>query len=180
MPLTELLVLALVSTAPAAGSPVHSSPLALVAHQVPTQPTAAPRGEPAPLASSYPLGVQLMTAIEHPFMFAGQLIEIPPSPVKRVIGPRLIALGERPTRGVRRSYQLEHWDKLLVVLPAQTGLAKGDYVVVTGTMRTIAGVQAAGGLPDLDEKTLRSIRNRPVVVAESVRTADGVDLLRPR
>ncbi len=139
-----------------------------------------PAQQPSPIASPYPLALQQVTVIDHAFVLADQLVEMSPSTVERVISSRLIELARPRPRPIRYFSGPDPWDTLLVILPAPARLARGELVVITGRVRTIAGVEAAGGLKDVREKALEHIRDKPVVVAESVRTADGVDLLPRR
>jgi hypothetical protein len=75
-------------------------------------------------------------------------------------------------------------DRVLVLLsgaalriPAETLV--GSTVTVSGTARTLLGVQAAGDVAwpsRLDPGTIERLEVRAAIVATSVRTADGIEL----
>ncbi len=144
----------------------------------PTQPAAAP---PAMRSA---MTVHLMTVIDNPDALGGVRVQVPVLAVRQVIAPRLVVVSEPRIVGVDRTYQpMFGYDRLLVLLPAETKLSRGQVVNVTGEVHTVAGARATG-LP-VDEGPARVRKDNSwiyadraaVLVADSVETADGVPLV---
>jgi hypothetical protein len=71
--------------------------------------------------------------------------------------------------------------EVVVLVPGgQVTVSEGTPVIVVGRARTLAGVEVsdASWLGNLDRGILRRIRGRAIVVAGSVLTPDGVELVR--
>jgi hypothetical protein len=144
----------------------------------------------APESLQNPIALHLMTVVDHADMLGGQRVTIHVARVKQVLAPRLVVVNEPRIRGIDATYEtFFRLDKLLVLLPRPVAVSRGQLVRLTGTVRTIAAGRALG-LP-LDEvsksakksrpdaKWMTRIGNRPLLVADSVETPDGVVLGMP-
>jgi hypothetical protein len=173
VPTILALTLALVSvvTAPA---PLRSGGPLLAAAQAPAQASAPEAASKA--AQTWPIGVDLMTLVDHSALFAGHRVGLPAARVERLVGPNLVLIGYPRRWGNYPSYRANRWDRLLVLLPSGAAVPRHDLLVVTGTVRTVRGAQVSGQLAGVNDAVLKQWRNAALLVAESVRTADGVDL----
>ncbi len=142
----------------------------------------APAG-PAHVATRHAVTVQLMTVADFPDLLGDQRVRVPSVAVKDVLGPRLVVVWSPRVFGIDRSYQARfRYDKLLVLLPEATPLARGQVIAVTGEVRTAAAARALGLALDkevTDRKAQKNGRWRGgnvVLVADTVETEDGVAL----
>lgn len=156
---------------PLAGSPEPARAIQQAQAQAPANTPVA-----SSAAGSWPVGVQLMTVVDHAATLAGQRVELPPARVRRVLAPTLVVIGDSRERGNYRSRRAYRWDRLLVLLPSGTAVPRGDRIVVLGTVRTVRGAQLAGELRGVNEDVVKRCGNATLLVAESVATPDGVSL----
>jgi hypothetical protein len=131
--------------------------------------------------------MDLMTVVRHPDVLGGQRVKVRVARVKVVVGPRLVIVDEPRIRGIDRTYETYlRLNKLLVLLPASANVSRGQLVTFTGVVRTVAAGRALGLPVDAPpprgkkprnevEKTTRT-GNRPLLVADTVETPDGVAL----
>jgi hypothetical protein len=148
-------------------------------------PLQAPAAQPSePVSWRYPIGVHVMTVIDHADVLGGQRVRVPGVRVQRVIGPRLILVGESRARGIEGSYGPDfRVGKLLVLLPSAVALSRGQVLALTGIVRTVAGARADGLPVDegvKDPKHRKRIGAAPLLVADAVETSDGVALAGKR
>ncbi len=133
-----------------------------------------------------PVVVHLMTVTSHPGSFGGQRLAVPGVRVAYVVGPRLVVVGQPRTRAFDHTFDPEfRFDKLLVLLPGQVSLSRGQLIDVTGVLRTVAGARATGvpidealsqsdkGKRAKDSKRAGRLANATMIVADSVQTLDG-------
>lgn len=118
--------------------------------------------------------MQLMTVVDHGPTLAGQRVHLPPVRVRRVLGPTLVVIEDL---GGRHNYYRSHrWDRLVVLLPPGAAVSRNEPIVVVGTIRTVHGAQLSGDLSSVREDVLEDSHNATLLVAESVRTPDGINL----
>lgn len=149
-----------------AGAEPHRAPYTAV------QPSAA-----AADARLYPIDVELGTVADHPVEFAGQAVRLRAVRVDRVLSPTLVRLKDSRENGPYHFGTLSRPDRLLAVLPAGAKVSKGDILNVAGTLRTVRGAALSRETAGKDADVLKH-GNRPVLVAASTTTIDGVDLTR--
>ena len=138
-----------------------------------------------PVSWHNPITAHLMTVVDHPDVLGGQRVRVPMAQVSYIIGPRLVVVGEPRLIGIDRTYRPDfRFDKLLVLLPADATLTRGQSVAVTGIVRTGAGARAAGMMVDdakkPQAKQMRWAGKAVLLVADSVETLDGVTLVGGR
>jgi hypothetical protein len=108
-----------------------------------------------------------------PSLYRGKLVTVR-AEVERVYGPQLFAVAE-DRAGANR--------EVLVLMPRspQQPVQNGGAVVVAGTVRDFvdADVFWDYGWFDAEPEMVATLRSRPVIVARSVSTGDGVALLTP-
>jgi hypothetical protein len=130
---------------------------------------------PVPDSGRYLIDVQLSTVADHPGEFTGQLVRLRSVRVERILSPTLVKLRDAREHGPYRLGTLFRPDRLIAVLPAGTKVAKGDVLVLAGTLRTVRGAALTPETAGKDEDVLKH-GNRPVLVATSATTIDGADL----
>jgi hypothetical protein len=112
---------------------------------------------------------------DHPREFAGQAIRLRLVRVDRVISPTLVKLKDARENGPYHFGTLSRPDRLLAVLPAGARVAKGDILIVAGTLRTVRGAALSKEATGKDDKLVKH-GNRPVLVSTTATTIDGADL----
>ena len=139
---------------------------------------------PAAPADRTPVTVHLMTIVDYPGVLGDSRVEVPVVEVKQVIAPRLVVVGEPRIVGIDRTYQpMFGFDRLLVLLPSDLTLSRGQVINVFGEVHTLGGARAMG-LP-VDEGAAKARRvngwlwadRSSVIVADSVESADRVPLV---
>ncbi len=72
---------------------------------------------PSPSPGEHAIRVRLSTLVDHFDLFAGQLVQLPPSRVSRILSPTLAELRDAREHG---PFSFHHWDedRVLVRLPA--------------------------------------------------------------
>lgn len=147
--------------------------------QTQSQPPAAPAGA-SPAVGVSPVGVQLMTVVDHPATLAGQRVQLPPAQVKRVVAPNLVEIGDPSQHGSYRYYSANKYDRLLVLLPSAAAVDTGDLVVVTGSVRSVRGAQLSRQLAGVSDNAVKRYARRALLIADAMTTADGVSLVTGR
>lgn len=140
------------------------------------------RGEASPAAEDRdPVRVRpgmLASGIEQ---FAGAPVEVLEARAVGLFGTRVLVVDNAmrlpPIRGQRDRILVLVEDGEIGVDPA---LLVGATIRVTGIARTLLGVRVTREVPwppELDRERLERLEIRAAVLAESVRTADGVELI---
>jgi len=129
----------------------------------------------APPSNDHSIRVRLSTLVDHFDLFAGQLVQLPPSRVSRILSPTLAELRDAREHG---PYSFHHWDedRVLVRLPPGAKVARGDEIVLVGRVRTIGGARLTGELAGAREDDLEDRGNEVLLVATIAETVDGVSL----
>ncbi len=122
--------------------------------------------------------MQLMTVVDHGPTLAGHLVQLPPARVERLISPTLVVVGDSNGYGNYHFYRANHWDHLLVLLPPSATVARGESVVIVGTVRTLHGARLAGMLAGAGDVKMKHRENATLLVADSVETPDGASLAK--
>ena len=135
----------------------------------------------------HPRGTEFIPAVrpgmlaEHIESFAGQTLRVPSARVIGVLAPNVLLIDSQaewfPLKGHRARVLvlLEHG--ALRVPPA---LLVGSTVTVFGVARTLLGVQVTREVPwptVLTREEVERLEIKAAVLARSLRTADGVDLM---
>ena len=162
---TALVVLPLMGLPGAAAQPD--------ANQVQQQ---AEPAQSAPPAGGHSIWVQPMTVLDQLETLGGHLVELAPCRVERVLSATLVELRDARERGRYRFRQWDGRDTLLALLPAGARVLKGDTIVVTGRVRTVAGAALDTKLAGLSDEVLEDRRHHALLVATSVHTVDGVSM----
>jgi hypothetical protein len=107
---------------------------------------------------------------------AGLQVQLVRGVVDEIGSPRVFTL--RNERGARYPFQPN--EVAIVVDTGSTMVRKGAPVVVTGIARTLLGAEMDSNRPlqSLTESERKIVANRPLVMASSVQTPDGVQLAR--
>jgi len=157
--------------APPAGLPYEAMS---VSSQVGTAaPSQVGTAAPSPGPGEHAIRLRLSTLVDHFDLFAGQLVQLPPSRVSRILSPSLAELRDAREHG---PFSFHHWDedRVLVRLPPGAKVSRGDEIVLAGRVRTVGGARLTGELPGTDDVEDRS--NDVLLVATIVETVDGVNL----
>jgi hypothetical protein len=139
---------------------------------------------PIPSAPSPPLTIRASTLVADLDGFAGQPI--------RILGARVVGLLEpgafliEPATGYLKAMGTR--DRIVVLIqggqlrvPAE--LVVGETVTVEGVARTLLGMQVTREVPwpaRLERQTLKRLEVRAALLATSVRTAEGTELVDRR
>jgi hypothetical protein len=164
MPILAATLLILASVPAAAQAPVPG--------QLRTAPTFAGRGTAPP-----PDRISLITVENHPTEVGGLYVHMNSAvEIEEVLSPRVFTL----RRALSPRYEeMDAEPKVLLVLPQPLPtLGRGALIHVTGwvtTPPTATQVIGADWGASLDED-IRADANRPVVIANVVRSSDGVEL----
>ena len=116
----------------------------------------------------------LATFINH---LAGLQVQLVRGVVDEIGSPRVFTLkGERDAR-----YPFPPNEVAIVVDNGTTMVREAAPVVVTGMATTLLGAEMESTRPlrSLTERERKVVANRPLLIASSVQTPDGVQLLRP-
>ncbi len=157
---------------------LSSALLVLAGLQAPLEPS------PGALARQSPITVHLMTILDEPGLLRGVRVLVPALEVRQVIAPRLVVVSDPRIMGIDRTYRpMFGFDQLLVLLPEAAKLPRGQVINVLGEVRTL-GAARSMGLP-VDEGPSKARKEKswlyadraPVLVADSIETADGVPLV---
>jgi hypothetical protein len=127
-----------------------------------------------------PIKVRTMTVLVYPAMFAGQPVKVIDAVVRRSYGPTLLTVTEPHYRRYGTTLLHDSRDELLVVLPTAARLPEGAKVNVVGTVRTVLGLRASGDPRwpvDVDRRVLKRFAEALVLVADSVETLGGTELV---
>ena len=137
---------------------------------------AAQQAQPAAATEPHPIWVQPMTVLDHLDTLAGHLVELSPCRVTRIVSTTLVELRDARERGRYGFRQWDDRDTLLALLPPGAKVLKDDVVVVTGSVRTVAGASAERGLTGVSNAILEDRRNDALLVATRVETLGGASL----
>jgi hypothetical protein len=108
---------------------------------------------------------------------AGMRVRLVNGVVNQVASARVFVLkSERSARYPHRPNEVA-----IVVDAGSAFVREGAPVVVTGIARTLLGAEMSTGRPlaSLTDSERLAVTNRPLVMASSVQTPDGVQLMRP-
>ena len=134
---------------------------------------------PNPDASALPaVRLRVDTLAEFITQVAGLRVRVVNGVVDEIASPRVFTL--RNERGMR--YLTGPPEVAIVLLAGEAIIRKDAPVVVTGMARTLLGAEMSREqpLPALTNDERGAITNRPIVVASSVETPGGVQLVRPQ
>ena len=109
--------------------------------------------------------------------FAGLRVRVVSGVVHGIASPRVFRLKNEPS--TRYSHRPD--EVAVVVDTGDVVVREGAAVVVTGVARTLLGAEMNSDrpFPSLTEAERNAVATLPVVMASSVRTPDGVQLVRP-
>jgi hypothetical protein len=130
---------------------------------------------PSPGPGEHAIRLRLSTLVDHFDLFAGQLVQLPPSRVSRILSPTLAELRDAREHG---PFSFQHWseDRVLVRLPPGAKVSRGDEIVLAGRVRTVGGARLTGELAGAQEDDLEDRGNDLLLVATILETVDGVSL----
>lgn len=144
-----------------------ASSMALAQQQQPQSQQAKPGG-------AVPLSVTAGAIAANPEKYYGQKVAVR-AEVEDVLGPQVFLLDEE---------RLFAWPDVLVVAPRLSGVVPEDEIVtVTGTVRAFSDADFRRDYDwawwnDLDPDIYVTFRTRPAIVADSIRTSAGLELVR--
>ena len=152
------------------GAPPAGLPHDATSVQSQVQPAAASAGR-----VEHAIRLRLSTLVDHFDAFAGQLVELPPSRVSRILSPTLAELRDAREHG---PFSFRHWDedRVLVRLPPGAKVSRGDEIVLAGRVRTVGGARLTGELAGAREDDLEDRGNDVLLVATIAETVDGVSV----
>jgi len=129
----------------------------------------------APGSGDHPILLRLSMLVDHYDVFAGQLVQLQPSRVSRIVSPALAELRDAREYG---PFNFHHWDddRLLVRLPPGATVSRGDEIVLAGIVRTVGGARLTGELSGVPADDLDDRRNEVLLLATIAETVDGVSL----
>jgi hypothetical protein len=130
-----------------------------------------------PSSPAYPVSAQLVTVVEHADTLAGQLVQLPPSRVSRVLSQNLVEVRDAREHGPYHFHHSSKYDRLLVLMPPGAAVSRNDRIVIAGRVRTVRGASLTGQLTGIERDEIEDRGHHALLAATNVWTIDGVSLL---
>ena len=158
---------------------VGSVPSGAQSSDTPRQAAVQPAPAPGSAFSVSPVDAQLSTVVDHARSLAGQVVRLRAARIERVVSAGIVELKDAREDDSYRFHIYYYPDRLLAVLPAGTTAARGEVILVAGTLQTVGGAALTKQMPGASADLLKH-GNRPVLLATTATTVDGVALTAAR